>query len=100
MTYSRDRAGEFRYFVKTLLNHVPGVGSTLVQLGSRMFPGRQIPFQTSAQYWEDVYAAGGLSGPRSNRVATEFKSSFLNNFVREHSIKSVIEWGSGDGQFL
>jgi hypothetical protein len=99
MTYSRRHA-QFRYFVKTLLLHLPGVGSALVQLGARMFPGRQIPFQTSAQYWQDVYAAGGLSGPGSNRVATEFKSSFLNNFVREHSITSVIEWGSGDGELL
>jgi hypothetical protein len=101
MTYSRHRTDELRDFVKTFLSQVPVVGSSLVKLGARMFPGPGMPpFQTSAQFWEDVYAAGGGSGPRENRVAIEFKSSFLNNFVREHSIKSVIEWGSGDGELL
>ncbi len=101
MTHSRYRAAEVRDFVKSFLSQVPVVGSSLIKLGSRMFPGREIPpFRTSAQFWEDVYAAGGSSGPRENRVAIEFKSSFLNNFVREHSVKSVIEWGSGDGELL
>jgi SAM-dependent methyltransferase len=101
MIHSRYRTGDAAVeFVKTSLSRIPIIGSSLVKLGRRMSPRRQIPFQTSAQYWEDTYAAGGFSGPCDNRVATEFKSSFLNSFVQDHSITSVIEWGSGDGELL
>jgi len=60
------------------------------ELNFRLFPG-------SAGYWESHYAAGGTSGEGSYSKFAHFKAEILNGFVREHSIQSVIEWGSGDG---
>lgn len=51
-------------------------------------------------YWEGRYAAGGNSGGGSYGDEAEYKAAFLNRFVREHEVKSVVEWGCGDGNQL
>lgn len=56
----------------------------------RSFPG-------SEAYWEQRYAEGGNSGAGSYDKLATFKAEFLNAFVAERGIRSVIEWGSGDG---
>ncbi|WP_059015857.1 class I SAM-dependent methyltransferase [Mycobacterium sp. M26] len=57
-------------------------------------------FQSSATYWEDRYRGGGTSGAGSyNRLAV-FKAGLINDFVAEHGIQTVIEFGSGDGAQL
>jgi hypothetical protein len=43
---------------------------------------------------------GGTSGEGSAGRLAAFKASFLNEFVREHGIRSVAELGCGDGQQL
>lgn len=53
-----------------------------------------------AAYWEDRYASGGNSGVGSHGRLARFKARFLNSFVREHEIGSVVELGSGDGAQL
>jgi SAM-dependent methyltransferase len=58
------------------------------------------PFPGSARYWEERYARGGTSGPGSYGVMAAFKADFLNAFVRQHDIRSVIEFGCGDGNQL
>lgn len=63
-------------------------------------PFRSAPFDGSAQYWERRYAAGGDSGAGSYNRLAEFKAAFLNDFVDRNSIRSVIEFGSGDGAQL
>jgi hypothetical protein len=51
----------------------------------------------SAEFWEHRYISGGTSGAGSfGRLAT-FKADFLNAFVSANSIKSVIEFGTGNG---
>lgn len=57
-------------------------------------------FRTSGEYWERRYASGGNSGSGSYGRLAQFKADFLNTFVIEHSIGSVIELGSGDGAQL
>ncbi len=59
----------------------------------RFFPG-------SAHYWERRYAWGGNSGVGSYNQLAVFKAEFLNAFVREHGISTVIEYGCGDGNQL
>ena len=54
-------------------------------------------FSTSGSYWEERYARGGNSGAGSYNRLAEFKAEYLNRFVSEHEIKTVIEFGSGDG---
>lgn len=55
-----------------------------------LFPG-------SASYWENHYRAGGDSGTGSYGSSAEYKADFLNQFVKDHDINSVIEFGCGDG---
>jgi len=54
----------------------------------------------SGKYWEGRYAAGGNSGAGSYNRLAEFKAEILNDFVKKHSINSVIEFGCGDGNQL
>jgi len=51
-------------------------------------------------YWVKRYEAGGHSGDGSRGRLAEFKADFLNAFVLEHGITSVLELGCGDGQQL
>jgi hypothetical protein len=72
----------------------------LRKLVKRILHGRRLEFENSAQYWEDRYAMGGTSGAGSYNRLAEFKAEFINKFVEDHSIKSVIEFGVGDGAQL
>ncbi|MFP2997401.1 methyltransferase domain-containing protein [Spongiivirga sp. MCCC 1A20706] len=60
---------------------------------NQLFPG-------SKNYWEKRYSKKGNSGPGSyNRLAI-FKAEILNDFVAKNDIKSVMEFGCGDGNQL
>lgn len=61
---------------------------------------RRLQFSGSADYWERRYARGGTSGAGSYGAFAEFKSEVINEFVAEHTIRSVIEFGCGDGNQL
>jgi len=61
---------------------------------------RTAVFLSSAQYWNDRYKLGGNSGAGSHGRLADFKATFLNDFVKRHSVKSVIEFGCGDGAQL
>ncbi len=49
------------------------------------------------QWWESWYAQKGISGPGSRGVLAQFKADVINSFIEEHSIKSAVEFGCGDG---
>ena len=51
-------------------------------------------------YWERRYADGQDSGYGSRDQLARFKASFLNAFVARNGIRSVIEFGCGDGTQL
>lgn len=74
------------------MKRVPILGPTLVRLHHRSW--------NSSSYWEQRYVAGGNSGPGSYGRLAKFKAGFLNNFVEEHKISAVIEFGCGDGAQL
>lgn len=57
-------------------------------------------FPGSARYWEKWYAAGGTSGSGSYKELALYKAAFLNAFVQDNIISSVIEFGCGDGNQL
>lgn len=54
-------------------------------------------FPGSASYWEKRYRKNGNSGLGSYGRNAVYKAGVLNEFVRENQIKSVIEFGCGDG---
>lgn len=61
---------------------------------------QRVGFHCSAAYWEQNYARGGTSGSGSYGRLAEGKAAFLNAFVREQAVRSVIEFGCGDGHQL
>jgi cyclopropane fatty-acyl-phospholipid synthase-like methyltransferase len=54
-------------------------------------------FPGSALYWERHYSRDGDSGSGSYGRSAEYKADFLNRFVGDEHIQSVIEFGCGDG---
>lgn len=59
----------------------------------RSFPG-------TIEYWEQRYRDNGTSGLGSWGVFARFKARFVNDYVRENNIRSVIDFGAGDGNQL
>lgn len=57
-------------------------------------------FAGSGHYWDKRYQKGRDSGEGSYGELALFKAKVLNEFVREKGIRSVIEFGSGDGNQL
>ncbi|HEU4772965.1 MAG TPA: class I SAM-dependent methyltransferase [Lysobacter sp.] len=55
---------------------------------------------SSAAYWEARYSGGGNSGDGSYGHLAAFKAGVINEHVARHGIKSVIEFGCGDGNQL
>jgi len=57
-------------------------------------------FKGSANYWESRYSKGGNSGAGSYNNLAKFKAHVLNDFMNQNKIKTVIEFGCGDGNQL
>jgi SAM-dependent methyltransferase len=53
--------------------------------------------RSSGDYWERRYRLGMSSGAGSMGELAAFKARVLNEFVRQHGVRSVIEFGCGDG---
>ena len=58
------------------------------------------PFPGVAAYWERRYTQGRTSGTGSYGKNAERKATFINNFIAKNNIKTVIEFGCGDGNQL
>jgi hypothetical protein len=58
---------------------------------------RKLRFRGSKEFWRTNYSNGGTSGPGSYGEFALFKANFLNRFVRENELSTVIEFGCGDG---
>jgi len=82
--------------IKRLIKRVPILRDISVRAANAVL-GR---FSSSASYWEKRYSSGGSSGPGSYRHLARFKADVLNQFVAEHRIDTVIEFGCGDGNQL
>lgn len=82
--------------IKKTIKSLPVVGGLLQRLYSQWLK-ITAPFHGSQDYWDSRYRAGGHSGDGSRGPLAEFKADTLNAFVAEKRVKSVIEWGCGDG---
>lgn len=54
----------------------------------------------SQAYWEERYKRGDDSGAGSHGRSARLKAQVINAFVIAHDVKSVIEFGCGDGHQL
>ncbi|MBP6828010.1 MAG: class I SAM-dependent methyltransferase [Saprospiraceae bacterium] len=61
---------------------------------------RRLRYGGARDYWEKRYAAGGNSGSGSYGRLAVYKAGVVNDFVRQHRIRTVTEFGCGDGQQL
>lgn len=75
----------------------PLIGPATRSLLRRFFA---LQFADSEQYWLQRYAQGRNSGPGSYDQLATYKAEVLNQFVAEHDITTVIEFGCGDGNQL
>lgn len=62
-----------------------------------LFPDKKTDYK---KYWEDRYKKGGTSGSGSYGKLAEYKADVINNFIKENKIRSIIEFGCGDGNQL
>lgn len=88
--------------MKETIKKIPVVGE-IAQAFYRRIPKQfkpERPFPGSAAYWEERYRKGGTSGAGSYTFLAEFKAEVLNGFVAEHAVRTVIEFGCGDGNQL
>jgi SAM-dependent methyltransferase len=60
----------------------------------------ELLFPGSLTFWQQRYAGGDNSGGGSYGELANFKARVLNEFVSDHFINSVIEFGCGDGNQL
>lgn len=84
--------------MKEFIKSIPLIGP-LIKTINRRIKGTPT-FETSAQYWEERYQKKGNSGAGSYQNLAIFKAEVINSFVSQNEIKSVIEFGSGDGNQL
>lgn len=61
---------------------------------------QRLRFHGSAAYWQERYTSGGTSGPGSYGEIARHKAEYLNSFIERRAIRSVIEFGCGDGNQL
>jgi SAM-dependent methyltransferase len=57
-------------------------------------------FKGSEKYWQQRYAEGRDSGTGSTGHLAAFKADIINTFIKTNNIKTVIEYGCGDGKQL
>jgi hypothetical protein len=55
---------------------------------------------TPAGYWNRRYREGRTSGAGSEGEEGAYKARYVSEFIRDHNVTSVIDWGCGDGQVL
>jgi hypothetical protein len=82
---------------KEIVKRVPILAPVSRKVKHTLFPE---PFPGSERYWIERYATGGDSGVGSHNKLAQFKAEVLNDFVWQNNVKSVIEYGCGDGNQL
>src|SRR5262245_35280817 len=88
--------------MKRFIKGLPMVGGFITNMYWDLRRPRRAPelFQGTRKYWQDRYAGGGDSGVGSYGKFAEFKAGIINGFVRDNDIRSIIEFGCGDGNQL
>ena len=85
-----------------LIKKIPILESLARKVGWHPVTSKTMPgvFPGSENYWEERYFSGRDSGVGSFGKFAEFKAAVINEFVAKHDLRSVIEFGCGDGNQL
>lgn len=84
--------------VKQRIKRLPILGPVARAVYRFLIPPEE--FSDTETYWKRRYARGGDSGAGSFGRLARFKASYLNEFVKREDVRSVIEFGCGDGNQL
>lgn len=84
--------------LKSTVKKIPILGSVAEFIFKKLNLNRE--FISSSDYWENRYKSGGNSGAGSYNVLAEYKAEIINDFVKERNVRTVIEFGCGDGNQL
>jgi cyclopropane fatty-acyl-phospholipid synthase-like methyltransferase len=95
---SPNQSASLRNFIKSI--PLIGLGASKVARLPIVARARGLAFHDSASYWESRYRNGDSSGAGSYGRLAEFKAAILNDFVKRNEIRTVIEFGCGDGAQL
>lgn len=90
-----DREAKMKDFIR----RIPVIGG-ITQSIYRRWINPYKEFRNSEDYWIDRYQSGRNSGSGSYGKLALFKAEILNNFVESRRLKTVIEYGCGDGNQL
>ena len=85
--------------IKTLVKRIPLLGDAATWV-YRLMSSRSRSFPGTVAYWEGRYAQGGHSGVGSSGRFAAFKAEIINRIVAERQVRSVLEFGCGDGSQL
>lgn len=85
--------------LKQIISRIPVIGF-LARKTKLIISTMISPFPGSEQYWINRYILGGNSGAGSSGKFAKFKAEVINNFVSKNGIKTIIEFGCGDGYQL
>lgn len=85
--------------MKKIIKRLPLIGPIAIAINKKLNPTHNY-FPGSKNYWETRYKEGGNSGAGSYSRLAEFKADVINRFVKKNQIKTVIEYGCGDGNQL
>jgi hypothetical protein len=85
--------------IKRIVKKTPVVRD-LARAAMRQVAARKAAHFNSADYWESRYRDGRDSGAGSYNRLARFKADIINRFVAENEIRTVIEFGCGDGSQL
>lgn len=87
--------------IRHVIGQIPVIGAIAKSVYRVVVPrAAKLQFASSGQYWEDRYKHGGNSGAGSYGRLAEFKAATINKFVEANNIKTIVEFGSGDGAQL
>jgi SAM-dependent methyltransferase len=98
---SRASTETSRPSLRQTIARLPIIGPAAKRMYRTIVPYRPaLHFESSPQYWEDRYTGGGNSGAGSNGRLARFKAEAINRFVANRGVRTVIEFGCGDGRQL
>jgi hypothetical protein len=90
-----------RFNIRQSIAKLPVIGPAAKKLYRAIVPrSPDLRFGSSPQYWDDRYTLGGNSGAGSYGRLARFKAEVISKFVTDNGIRTVIEFGSGDGAQL
>ena len=58
---------------------------------------RNSEFTSSPEFWEERYRLGGNSGKGSYGESARYKADFINRFIESRAVRTVVDFGCGDG---